>query len=473
MENIFKWFTEEGGSPKANVYVYWFVRQFSPKNFNGIDRLLMCFLCYCAKLSITPCRKWLEAYLKVDGKQDIKQHNIKVETMTTLDYRETSQLEEAYQILKDVALFTYDEYLKVDKSEASFKVDIYNFMHQQRADNIQKLMMDAYPHLNDGSDINEVSMKLRNNLAELDTTYDLRKISDVDYSDGIEDKMEFIAKTGMPCIDGDVGGIYTTLIYTVNAQPGAGKTRFACAHFAYRVLVEAKKDVIFYENEMSPSQIRNILIAYHIIRIYGGRVKIPDSLMNKYDEMSDEQKQIYESAKIDLFESGQYGKLIIKEGCVVERLEDECNAIMQTNNVGLLVIDYMGLCESDPEDKWAKHKAPFEVITDAYIATRHIVRAYNIAAVCINQYNDSGIEAAYAGKQIRSGHVQGGHIVQRHTDYDLSMTFTEEQELANVRMLSVTKKRGAKGFKNVMLQVDLSVSIFRQEASIQVADKKG
>ena len=80
MENIFKWFTEEGGSPKANVYVYWFVRQFSPKNFNGIDRLLMCFLCYCAKLSIVPCRKWLEAYLKVDGKQDIKQHNIKVET---------------------------------------------------------------------------------------------------------------------------------------------------------------------------------------------------------------------------------------------------------------------------------------------------------------------------------------------------------------------------------------------------------
>lgn len=472
MEKIFKWFTEESGSPKANVYTYWFTRYFDPKNFTGVDRLLMCFLCYCAKLSITPKRKWLESYLIVDGKQDIKKYNIKTDTMTALDYKEVSQLEEAYHILQDVALFTYDEYVKIDKSDSSFKVDIYNFMKEQRVNNIQKLMMDAYPHLNDGSDINEVSTKLRNDLANLDNVYDLHKISDIDYTEGAEDKMEFIAKTGVPCIDGDIGGIYTTLIYTLNGQPGSGKTRFACVHFAYRVMVEAKKDVIFYENEMSPSQIKNILIAYHIVRLYGGRVKIPDSLMNKYDEMSVEQKQIYESAKIDLFESDQYGKLIIKEGCVVERMEDECNAILQTNNVGLLVIDYMGLCESDPEDKRYVRKQQYEIITDAYIATRHIVRAFNIAAICLNQYNDSGIEAAYAGKQIRSGHVQGGHIVQRHTDYDLSMTFTEEQELANIRMLSTTKKRGAKGFKNVMLQVDLAISLFNQQATAPVADGK-
>ena len=86
-----------------------------------------------------------------------------------------------------------------------------------------------------------------------------------------------------------------------------------------------------------------------------------------------------------------------------------------------------------------------------------------MAAVCINQYNDEGINAAYAGKTIRPGHVQGGHIANRHTDYDLSMTYTEEQKLANLRTLANTKPRGSGGFKPVQLKTDLSISMFRQE----------
>jgi hypothetical protein len=186
--------------------------------------------------------------------------------------------------------------------------------------------------------------------------------------------------------------------------------------------------------------------------------------MNKYDEMTDEQKQIYESARIDLFESGNYGKFIFKEDLVVEDYYDEAESVAKVyTNLGLVVIDYMGLCSSVPSDKWARRREQYEIITDAYEITRKIVKRLNVAALCINQYNDKGIEAAYAGKAIRSGYVQGGHIVQRHTDYDMHMTFTEEQELAGVRTLSTAGVRGAKGFRNVLLSTDLSVSIFRQE----------
>lgn len=467
MERVFKWFTRESQCPKSNVYTYWFANHFAPSDFEGADRLLMCYLQYCAKLSVVPSKEYLSAYLKVDGKQDIKKHNVRTDTMTSLDYRESSQLEEAYRIISGAVQASYDNYISVSLEDRDFKVDVYGFMKERRAELIQETMMKAYPRLTDGSDPNEVSADLRNSLAELDEVYNTDSIRDIEFSndDPTEnDEMVFIAKTGIPCVDGDIGGIYSGLIYTLNAQPGSGKTRMQLVHFVYPVMVHAKKDILYYETELSKSQVMNILIAYHIVQIYGGRVKIPDSVMNKKQEMTDEQRQIYESAKIDLFESGKYGKFIFRDELVVEKYEDEAMAIIKANpNIGLIGVDYMGLCSSRPESKWDRAKEQFQIITDAYVITRNILRRTSCAAICTNQYNDKGIDAAYAGKPIRSGHVQGGHIVQRHTDYDMSMTFTEEQELAGVRMMSISKKRGAKGFKNVMFSTDLSVSIFRQE----------
>jgi KaiC/GvpD/RAD55 family RecA-like ATPase len=468
MERVFKWFTREGGDPKANIYTDWFARYFEPKDFDGIDRILMCYLKYCAKLSVTPRKEILSAYLKVDGKHDIKEYNVRTDTMTSLDYRESSQLEEAYQIISGAAQSTFDNYCSVDLTDREFKVDMYDFMTEKRSDRIQQVMMEAYPRLSDGSDISDVSADLRNSLAELDDVYDTNKIKDVDYTtEGSEgSEMHFLCKTGIPAIDGDIGGIYTRLIYTFNGQPGSGKSRFVSSHFVYRVLTEAKKDVLLYALELSQDQVRNMLIAYHITRVYGGRIKIPDSLMNKREEMTDEQRQIYESAKIDLFESGNYGKLYIKEELIVERFRDEVMSVIKASgNMGLIAVDYAGIAESQPESKWDKKLDGYEIITQVYINVRKILKAVDVSSVIVNQYNDKGIDAAYAGKPIRSGYVQGGHIVQRHTDYDLSMTFTEEQELAKVRMLSVSKRRGSAGFSNVMLSTDLSVSIFRQELS--------
>jgi hypothetical protein len=466
MERVFKWFTYEGGDPRAGIYTNWFARYFEPKDFDGIDRLLVCFIRYCAHLSIVPRKEFLQAYLKVDGKQDIKRYNVKTETMISLDYKEASQLEEAYQIISDATQAQYDAYVQADLTDRDFKVDIYDFMSSKRSDMIQDVMLKAYPRLTDGTDIGEVSADLRSSLAELDDVYNTDKIKDVDYSSAEEEegKLEFLCKTGIPCIDGDIGGIYTRLIYTLTSQPKGGKTRLGEVAFAYKVMTEAKKDVLWYELELSKAQTENIMVAFHITRVYGGRIKIPDNIMNKYDEMTDEQKQIYESAKIDLFESGNYGKFIFREDLVVENyLEEAENIAKVSGNLGLIAIDYMGLCSSVPADKWARRREQYEIITDAYEITRKLVKRLNVAALCINQYNDKGIDAAYAGKAIRSGYVQGGHIVQRHTDYDIHMTFTEEQELAGVRTLSTAGVRGAKGFRNVLLSTDLSVSIFRQE----------
>lgn len=467
MNKVFKWFTAEGACEHAEAYTSWFARTFDVSNFSGIEKLFYCFLSYCAKLSVVPRRAFLVAYLSVDAKRDIKKYNIKTDTMESYDYREASQLEAAFSIIAQVAKDTYEQYLEEDISSRDFKVDIYDYMVSRSSEDIQKAMLDTYPKLTDGSDVRELSEHLKADLVTIEETFNTDKIKEIDYSSSSNDgetKMRFLCPTRIPAIDGDCGGIYTRMLVTIAAQPGGGKTRLALVHYAYQVLTVAKQDVLFYETELSVSQTKNILIAYHITQIYGGRIKIPDSLMNKPEDMTEQQKQIYESAKIDLFESDKYGKFIVKEECIVENLEDELRSFVKiSDKPGLIVIDYMGLIESVPASKWDKSLDDYQIITNAYKIVRKILKAYDVGAVCINQYNDKGIDAAYAGKPMRSGYIQGGHITHRHTDYHLDMTYTEEQWLAHVRGLSSSKSRGSGGFSNALLQLDLSVSYFTQQ----------
>ena len=84
----------------------------------------------------------------------------------------------------------------------------------------------------------------------------------------------------------------------------------ALRHWVYPTLISAKSDVLFFELELSQSEVENILIAIHITQLYKGNIKIPDTLMNKVDGMTPEQEQIYEAAKFDLLKSGNYGKFI-------------------------------------------------------------------------------------------------------------------------------------------------------------------
>lgn len=471
MKRIFKWLTKEGHNNLSRIYCSWFSKVFDVKDFRGLEALMVAFVKYCNSLGVVPSKDYLESYLKVDGKKDIKKYNIKTDTMGSYNYNEISQLEESYRILSEASMTVYDDYISNDIEDKDFKIYANELLSDMKKEQSEKLIIDSYTKLNEGFDVDEVSDILRSNLFNVMNKYnnkDLKRLGNATGGNKEEKGMRFICKTGIPVIDGitGAGGIYTSLIYTLTAQPGGGKTRFGEIHFAYQVMVQAKEDVIWYETELSERQTKNILIAYHIIIMFNGRVKIPDSILNKPDEMTEQQKQYYEAAKIDLFESGKYGKFFFFEQCVVEEMEDEIVPLIENYKVGLLAIDYMGLIKSKPEDKYHR-KVKYEVITEAYELVRDLLKVYDIAALCINQYSDEGISAAYAGKTIRPGHIQGGQIVQRHTDFDMHLTYTEEQKLANVRSYSNTKSRGSAGTNgNVLFSVDLSVSLFKQQQNV-------
>ena len=459
MEKVFKWMTAYAGVPESNTYLRWFMRAIPEQEFKGIDLALYCFLNFCSELRVTPKRETLASYIKTDLERDVKKHNIRLESMTAYDYSQVSQFKEAVHILGDMIVSTFDMYTSQDLTGRDFRTDISEYFNECQSEQTQNAFMDYYPKLSDGSNPVEVSEQLRSKLTKIEKIYDRKKLKKLDSDLGIDDdddeqELEFLCNTGVPCIDGDSDGIYTHLMTTLNAQPGGGKTRFFLTNYAYPVLTKCKRDVYMYETELTKSQVKNILIAFHITQIYGGEIKIPDSIMNKKRLMTEEQKQIYNAAKYDLFKSGKYGKFIFNGSAVVEEMDDELRDALKTYpNLGLIGIDYMGLIKSVPQSVYDKVKEQYQIITEAYEIVREILKEFNIHAVCINQYNDKGIDAAEAGKPIRSGMTQGGHIVFRHTDYDLNLTCTNEQKLANVRMLSTGKTRGGPGFNLSLIHI--------------------
>ena len=467
MDKIFKWFTIPDDN-LALVQIAWFTKSFDVEEFEGVDKLLWLFLRYCADLDLPALRQYLELFLKTEGKKNIKKYAIRLETMENYQYSEPASFAEACRVIFSSVLEAYERITGTSLSERTFKSDMRQFMSERKVERIQRLMATSFPKLSDGSDIDDVSQDMQEQLSKIDTTYNVEKLMDLDFMSGDVsvskgvNKKRFLYKTGIPCIDGDTGGVYTQTVTSFTGSPGTGKTRFAVAHQVYPAL-RAGIDVLFDELELSEMEVQNMLIAHHIVHLYEGNVKIPDSDMNT-GRLTMEQRRYYEAAKMDLFESGKYGKITIRTGeLVVETLRQDMLSYLRHNrNTQLWVIDYAGLAKSKPTGRYARYLEEYEIITEVYKQSKEISKIADIAVFIVNQFNEKGIQAAYAGKTILPGYIQGGQIATRHADYDLVMCMTEEQELAGMATLSTLKKRAAKGFKNTPIVRDLAVSIFRQ-----------
>lgn len=466
MKSIFKWFTLEDASAR----IVWFATRFTHEEFEGVDRMLAIYLDYCAKLDIVATRRYLESFMRTEGRKNMVKHNVRVSAIDNFDYNEPTSLEEAFQVMLTAVYAAYDEYTRLEIQDDSFKVAMKTFMSTKKSELTLKIMAAAFPKLSSGGDTDETITDMQYKLDRLQLLYDDAYLDKLDFLEGkpvasgsSSTFMRKICSTGIPCIDADAGGVYSSQVWAFTGSPGSGKTRFAMATFVYHALTVEKIDVLVDELELQVAEINNMLIAIHIINLYGGKVKIPDSVMNK-NEMTSEQRRYYESARIDLFESGKYGKLILRtDDLVVENLRKEMYTFLRRNrNVGLWVIDYAGLAKSVPVDKYSPHMNGYEIIQELYKGVKEICKVTGVGAVIINQFNREGVAAAYAGKRILAGHIEGGQIIERHSDYDIVMCMTEDQEVAHRRTLSTVKKRAAAGFWNVPFIVDLSVSIFKQ-----------
>lgn len=468
MNKIFKWFTVPG-ERLTLVRIAWFVSRFDVEDFTGVDKILYLFLKYCADLDIPAVRQFLVTFMLTDGKQLIKKYDIRLDTMENFRYDEPASLEEACRVITQTALTTYDIYVAESLGDSSFKVDMALYMDEQKKDRLQTLMAESFPRLSNGDQLEEVIDSMEYSMSRIKDIYDKKHLDKLDFmsgdvmvTKGIK-KMRLLLTTGIPCIDEDSGGLHSQQVWSFTGGPGTGKTRFAEGYIVYRALVVSKLDVVMHELELSEEEVMNILIAHHIVFLYKGQVKIADKDMTN-NRLTPEQKRYYEAAKIDLFESGKYGKFtIITDDLVVETMEKDMYSFLKHNrNCQLWVIDYAGLAKSRPIAKFDKRYDGYEIIVELYRRAKEIAKTADIGVFIINQFNDKGVEASEQGKPILPGYTQGGFIASRQADYDLAMTMTQAQKLANLCMLSTVKERAAVGFKNQPLSRDLAVSIYRQ-----------
>lgn len=465
MGELFKWFTL--GTNMSVVYCTWFTEIYDPEDFEGIDKLLVAFIRYCGELGLSATLKNFEVFLKIDGKKYVKKYNVRVDTLTNFNYDEPAAFEEAYNIISFSALQTFSMYCNKCLEGREFKLDVIEFMAQEKSNKVRMMMSESFQKMQSG-DVDAVMESMQVGLLEIQEKYDTERLEELDAyienEGNTEESLEFLFKTGIPCIDGDIGGTYTRQLWSFTGPPGGGKTRFAMVHIAYHAAVVGKLDVLVDALELSKMEVQNILIAHHIIHLYGGRIKIPDSVMNK-GNMSAEQKNVYESAKMDLFESnGKYGQIIIEtKDLSVEALPKRMKRLKSLYpKLKVWVVDYAGLVESSPIEKYSKRLEEFEVIGRLYKTGKKIAKRLNMFVFVVNQYTREGNEASMRGKTLLPGHVQGGQIIQRHSDYDIAMGMTEEEKIARMRTLSTIKVRGAVGFTNVPLSTDLAISVFKQ-----------
>lgn len=460
---------KEGGLEKASIYLNWFICNMQIRDFKGIEQLMYCYLNHCYDLGVQPEKKYLKYYLDIRGKRDILRYSIPTEGEGT-EFYDNTNIDTAFSILSQNLYAYYDEALTYS-TEDDFKFVAEAYLSEIKKDRMMEMFTKYYPMIQGGNPEEEILEGMSIEIQDISSKYSSESIKEMDFMEnavGDEggDKYRFICKTGLKCINGDIGGLYTKRITTVNGQPKGGKTRFALTTLIYPALISGV-DVLFYETELPKDAIKNILIAYHIIQLYKGQIKIPDRNMNEEDGLSEDQQKYYEAAKYDLFSSGKYGRFII-ENCddiPVERLRANItNKIRADRNIKIVAIDYVGDLESDYELAHRKVKQQWEIITDAYKVAKKIVRPFDINMIMINQYNDEGEAAALKGQEITSGMCQGGRVVQRSTDYDLNLTFTEEQRVAGRRCISTGQAaRGSAGFSRVPLKVEMSISVFEQD----------
>ena len=477
MKEILNFFTSKHEDYETNLY--WFcteVNEGSMIHLKETDLILYLFLKYCMELSIPADRIYLVNYLKTELKSVVRANNIKIAGVTDLfDFTVPSLFDQTISLTRSEVISRYDDYIE-ESTELVFKVVARDYLGRQIKEGLKKDLLSIYQSLVSDESVIGTFSEHRDNVLGLEELFSINKLKVLDKFGkhtlvGHELDLEYVCPIGLPAFDDPLfgaGGIYTRLMYTLAGQPGHGKSRFACA-LAYICAVEGKCGVRYDSFELNVKEVEDILTSIHIAKIFGK--KIPDRMMQQkdlFDKLTEGQKRMVSMAKQDLFESGKYGDIhISRHPYTVETLETYNRTFASKNpDTRLVIIDYLGKLQSKP--LYGRPMAEPEIISKGSFGIKESCVENNQAAFVLSQFNEKGIANASMGLPIDFGHIQGGQVIQRDSDWDASMTSTEEQAAANISVFSTTKVRKGEQVRGVIVDKDLSISRWTQRKSSRV-----
>lgn len=448
-------------------YMMWFNDTYPNTEFHDDDFIMKLYCDYSCKLSVPLKAKYFEVFMSTELKRILIETGVRVTGADNLSYEDPAGLQEAYVVTVD---YLRNEFKILESYESDiddFKVYAAEFISTRLNDRVVEELSKSYEKLSSTEDSARTVEYALDEFVMLDTIYNAATLEELNEDNGrISDSFTFVCDTGIPVIDNDINGIYTTQLISIDSQPGAGKTRFALGVWAYRAATIYKKNVIYYQLEQSKMEAEAMLVARHAFNMYGIQITAD---MIQFGRVPKEYQAKINAARIDLFESGKYGKIYINStNLYYDRLvrtfrkDDKLHGPFD-----MIIIDYMGLIRQSVE-KYQRAKADYEIISDSYRIVKGYVRNTGKCAVVVSQFNDKGIEAARADKEIQPNMVQGGIGAYRHSDQNLALSASTVMKAQQKIRVSQPKIRGTAGFNTAVIDTRLGICYFYQIAQTQV-----
>lgn len=443
------------------AYASWFIQSIPIAEFHAEEQLFWKYIEYSEKLGVPLRSRYFDLWLHTELRQTLLSLGVHVTGCESLNYNDPVQFETAIATTTRVLSDTYVQ-LETDVTDIEdFSVDAAVYFTTKRNDRLTECLTDIYNKLNDTNDAELASDYAADVINNINTIYDKSKLESLNDKTSTDD-MEFISDSGIEAIDKDSGGIYTTQLFGVEAQPGTGKTRFTEGTYCYRAAVLYKKNVLFVTLEQTKLEIECMWHALHVFNMFN--IQVSDSMIRKKTYPKELEPQI-EAARYDLFESGKYGKLVAVEDSFNVRtfVQKLRNYDRLKGPFHLIAIDYMGLIRGEGDSRY-KDLSLADRINDSYEFFKAYVRKTRKAGIAIGQFNREGIEAGEKDKAITPEMAQGGISVYRHTDYNIAMSRTEAMRLQQKVRFSQPKVRASSGFGTFIADTRLGFCYFKQAA---------
>lgn len=470
MLDIFSYFVASGdpvADGKRTSQLLWFVDNFPSTEFHGEDRIMYEYAQFSSTLRIPFKADYLAVFCDNELRKFLIKTKIRITGTEDLNYDDPSALETAYKIVTEALKDVIVVWEREPHDPMDFIVSAKSFIHGQLDTRLTETLSSAFNMKSDTEDPAKALTYAQMQLENIRDIYDESILEELDVTTSSVKvtKPEFVSDTGLPGIDRDIDGIYTTQLGGVEAAPGTGKTRFALGVWAYRAAVFFQKNVLYYSLEQSKEECEAMLVSRHIYELYG--IQIPDKLIFK-DKVPEEYVEQVKSARMDLFESGKYGKIQIEAvDLYMETFIQKIKSIDRLKGpFDLIIIDYMALIAE--QNTYGKPKNIGEIVSYCYKSFKKYVRREKKAGIAVNQLNREGIAASKANKEITTEMAQGGIEVYRSTDFNLTISATAEMELQNKRKISQPKKRSSEGMGSLMVDVRLGISLWYQQAKKQI-----
>ena len=471
MNTFFTHFISRGDPEDAKkrlAYAAWFVEAIPDVEFDGDERLFYEYLDYSVELSVPISENYFQVWLNTELSEVLHRTKVRVPGCETVRLEDPVGFATGLSITSQVLFDDFRQLSTQDSNTEDFKVEAASYFKERCNDRLTQTLSSTFEVLNSTDSATEASDFALEQISAIKDIYDPDKLEDLvaaeDHLDG--PRMEKVTDYGLPAIDNDSHGIYTTQLVGIEAQSGTGKTRFCLGVPLYRAATIHKKNCLFIALEQSKEEVEDMLVACHVFWMFN--IQISDKMLQTHT-VPDEIKPQVEAARYDLFKSGKYGKIVIEELTLyVESFITKIKTLDKLKGpFDLICIDYMGIIESQPKEFRRALDMP-EIVASAFKQFKRYVRRYRKAGIAISQFNKEGINAGKQDKEITTDMAQGGIAVYRNTDYNIAISMTESMKMQQKRRFSQPKVRSSSGFHSFIADTRLGFCYFKQVVTKEV-----